>query len=93
MVPKFVDPEWPSTSTEVSEILERFQQIFQKQAPRKVSKLKPILSSCLEFLHDKYAIAELQGLIEETLVESQPERRVNEAKNKFKTGCKLSMNA
>ena len=42
-------------------------------------------------LHDKDVIAELQALIEETLVELQPERRVNHVKKKFKMGHKLRM--
>ena len=93
MRPKFVDPERLSTSAEVREIPEWFQQIFQKQAPRKVSKLKPFISSFLTLLHDKDAIAELQALIEETPVESQPKRRVNHVKKKLKTGHELRMTA
>ena len=89
--PKFVDPEQPSTLAEVEEMPERFQQIFRKQAPRKVSKLKPVLSSCLALLHDKDVIAELQALIEETPVESQPERTVKHVKKKFKTGHELRL--
>ena len=67
----FVDPEQPSTSAEVREFLECFQHIFQKQAPRKVSKLKPFLSSFLLLLHSKDASTELQALTEETTFESQ----------------------
>ena len=46
---------------------EQFQQIFQKKAPQKVSKLKSFLSNCLAPKYDKYVVAELQVLIEETL--------------------------
>ena len=75
--PDFVDLEEPSTSEEVREMLEKFQHIFQKRVPQKVSKLKSLLSSCLALIQDKDAIEELQALIEETLVEPQPEKRVN----------------
>ena len=51
------------------------------------------LSSCLALIQDKDVIAELQALIEETLVESQPEGRFNHAKNKFKMGRELRMTA
>ena len=87
----FVEPEQPSTLAEVREMPEGFQQIFQKQAPRKVSKLKPFLSSCLALLHDKAVVAELQALIEETPFESQPGRTVHHVKNKFKMGRELRM--
>ena len=52
-----------------------------------------MLSSCLALIQDKYVIIELQELIEETLVEPQPEKKVNQINNKFKTGCELRMTA
>ena len=42
---EFVEPAEPSTSEEVKEIPEQFQHIFQKNLPKKVSKLKSFLSS------------------------------------------------
>ena len=63
---EFVDTEQPSTSAEVKEIPERFQQIFRKQAPNKVSKLRSFLSSFLALIHDKDVVTKLQDLIEET---------------------------
>ena len=77
MWPEFVDLVEPSNSEEVREILERFQHIFHKKVPQKVSKIKSFMSSCLTLIQDKYAIEELQALIEETPVEPQPEKRVN----------------
>ena len=70
-----------------------FQHIFQKKVPQKVSKIKSFLSSCLVLIQDKDAIEELQALIEETPVEPQPEKRVNQIGKKFKTGRKLRMTA
>ena len=78
-------------SEEVTEMPERFQHIFQKKVPQKLSKLKSLLSSCLALIQDKYAIKELQALIEETPVEPQPEKRVNQVEKKFKTGHDLRM--
>ena len=51
------------------------------------------LSSFLALIWDKYVIAELQALIEESPKESQPKRRVNQVKKKFKTGHELRMTA
>ena len=42
-------------------------------------------------MQDKYAIAELQAMIEEIPVEPLPEKKVNQVWKKFKTGCKLKM--
>ena len=50
------------------------------------SKIKFFFSSFLVLIQDKDTIAELQALIEETPVEPQPEKRVNEVEKKFKTG-------
>ena len=60
---EFMDPEEPTTSKEVRDIPEWFQQIFQKKTPQKVSKLKLSLLSCLMLIQDKDAIAEWQALI------------------------------
>ena len=59
VLPEFVDPEKLSTLAQVGEILEHFQQIFQKKDPNKFSKLKSFLSSCLALIQDKDGVAEL----------------------------------
>ena len=41
--------------------------------------------------HDKDVVVELQVLIEEK--PSQPKKRINHVKKKFKSGCKLRMDA
>ena len=87
----FVDPEEPSTLEKVKDMPERFYHIFQKKVPHKVSKLKSFLSSLLALIQDKDAITELQALIEETPVESQPRRKVNHVKKKFKMRHELRM--
>ena len=81
---EFVDQEQPSTSIEVREMPECFQQLFQNSIPKKVSNLKSFMSSWLALIQDKDAITELQALIEEASVESQPGRKVNHVKKKFK---------
>ena len=43
------------------------------------------------WIKDKYAIEELQALIEETPVEPPPEKRVNQVGKKFKTSHELRM--
>ena len=90
---EFVDPEEPSTSEEVRDISERFQQLFQKHLPKKFSKLKTFMSSCLALIQDKDSITELQALIEETLEVSQLGNKVNHVKKKFKTGRELRKTA
>ena len=55
--------------------------------------IRSFLSICLALIHDKDTVAEMQALIEETPEESQPERRVNQVKKKFKTRCELRMTA
>ena len=80
-------------SGEFREMPEHFQQLFQKQIPKKVSKLKSFLLSFLALIQDKDAVIELQALIGETPEESQPERRVNQVKKKFKTRRELRMTA
>ena len=62
--PEFVEREEPSTSKEVKEMPERFQRIFPKNVPQKVSKIKSFMSSCLTLIQDKDAIAELVVIIE-----------------------------
>ena len=93
MQPEFVDQEQPSTSGEVREIPERFQELFQKQILKIFSKLKSFLSSFLALIQDKYVVSKLQALIGETPVESQPKIWVNQVKNKFKSGRELRMSA
>ena len=44
-------------------------------------------------IQDKDVITELQALIEEPLGEPQPEKRVNQVRKKFKTGCESRMTA
>ena len=83
--PEFVDVEEPSTSEEVREIPERFQCIFQKNIPQKVSNLKSFMSSCLTLIQDKDVITKLQAMIEETPIELQPEKKLNQVRKKFKT--------
>ena len=48
--------------------------------------LKSFISSFVTLIHDKYVVVELKALIEETPLESQPERKFNHVKKKFKTG-------
>ena len=73
----FIRPEVPSTSTEVKGMLEQFQDLLQKKASTKVSNLRPLLSSYLMLIQDKYAIAELQEIIDEILVVPHIEKKVN----------------
>ena len=78
---------------EVKDMPERFQHILKKNAPPKASKLRTFLSSYLTLMQDKDAIAELQVMIDEILVEPQLEKKVNQVQKKCKTGHKLRMNA
>ena len=55
----FIIPDVPSTSTKFKDMLERFQHLLHKKASPKVSKLIPLLSSCLMLIQDKDAIIEL----------------------------------
>ena len=82
-------PERPSTYAEVREMPECFQQLFENQIPKNVSKLKSYMSSCLALIQYKDDITELQALIEDTPKELQPRRKVNHVKKKFKTGREL----
>ena len=70
---------------------ERFDQILRNQPMRKASKLKDFFKSCLELIHDKYVVAKLTTLIEETPEELQPERRVNHVGKRLKNGRELRM--
>ena len=88
---EFMDPKQLSTLAKVWDMPECYQQLFQKKILKKVSKLKLFRTSCLALIQDKGGIEELQALIEETLEESQPKRRVNQVKKKFKTRCELRM--
>ena len=44
-------------------------------------------------MQDKYAIAELQAMIEELHVEPRPENKVNQVRKKIKTSRELRMTA
>ena len=90
---EFADLEEPSTSKEFREMPGQFQHIFQKKTPQNISKLKSFMSSCLVLIQDKDVITELQALIEETLVDLHPEKKVNQVNKKFKTGHELRINA
>ena len=81
---EFIRSKVPSTSTEVKEMPKRFQGIFQKKVPPKVSKLRTFLSNCLTLMKDKYAIAELQAMIEEIPVEPRTEKKVNQVRKNVK---------
>ena len=89
--PYFIGTEQPSTLGQVKYMLERFQKIFEQQSVNKstdeVSKLKPLLSSCLVLIQDKDALAELGALIEMLPKKDPPGKKVNSFKMKFKTGC------
>ena len=92
---EFISAEKPSTSSQVKDMPERFQKIFEQRSIDKtadrVSKIKPFLSSCLALIKDKEAIAELQSLIE-TLPKGNPlPKKVNSIKTKLKTRCELKM--
>ena len=78
---------------EVKDMLERFQHILQKNTLPKVSDLRTFLSSCLMLIQDKHAIVEVQEIIDEILVVPRIEKKVNQVRQKCKTGRKLRMNA
>ena len=58
-----------------------------------VSKLKPLLSSCLALIKDKEALAELEALIETLLEGDPPPKKVNSIKTKLKTRRELRITA
>ena len=95
--PEFNDAEQPSTSSQMKDIPERFQKIFEWQSTDKisykVSKLKLFLSSCLALIKDKEALAELEALIEVLPGEDHLPKKVNSIKTKLKIGHKLRMTA
>ena len=76
----FISPDVPSTSTEVKDMPERFQHLFQKKASTEVSKLSPLLSSWLMLIQDKDAIAELQVIIDEIPIVPHIENKVNQVR-------------
>ena len=78
MQSNFIGPNVPSNSIKIKDMLERFQHLLQKKASTEVSKLRPILSSCLMLIQDKDAIAELQAIIDEIPVVPQIEKKVNQ---------------
>ena len=58
---------------------------------KKVSKLKYIFKSCLALIHDKDDVIELKTVVEETVEDLRPDKRVNHIKRKLKTGRELRM--
>ena len=70
---------------------ERFQRIFQKNIPQKVSQLKSFLSSCLTLIQDKDSIVELQAMTEEIPIGLRRKKKLNQVRKKFKTGHELRM--
>ena len=51
------------------------------------------MSICLTLMQDKDAIEKLQAMIEETPIEPQIEKKVNQVRKKLKTGNELRMTA
>ena len=64
----------------------QFEQLIKKPPMKKVSKLKEFFKSCLSLINDKYVVVELTTLIEETLEDPRPKKRVNHIEKKLKTG-------
>ena len=64
---------------------ERFEQLIRKPPMKKVSKLKEFFKSFLALIHDKDVGAKLKTLIEETIEDLRPGKRVNHIKIKLKT--------
>ena len=64
---EFFDTNQPSTSGEVRAMPEIFKQLIIKSPMKKVSKLKYFFKIGLELIHDKYDVAKLTSLIEETI--------------------------
>ena len=89
----FISLDVPSTLIEVKDMPKRFQHLLQKKASTKVSKLRPLLSSCLMLIEDKDSIAELQAIIDEIPIVPHIEKKVNQVRRKCKTGRELRMNA
>ena len=91
-LPKFLDKNQASTFVaivprrSIVEIPEIFDQLFQKQLTRKVSKLKEFFKSCLSLTQDKDVVAELTTLIEEPQVELRPYIRANRVGKRLKIG-------
>ena len=74
-------------------MLEWFQHLLQKKSSTEVSKLRPILSSCLMLIQDKDAIAELQAIIYKIPVVPHIENKVNQVRWKCNTGHELRIKA
>ena len=87
---EFISLEVPSNYIEVKDTPEQFQNILQKKAPPKVSKLRTFLSISLTLMQD---IAKLQEMIEEISVELQLKKKVKQVQKKCKTGRELRMSA
>ena len=60
---------------------------------KKANNLTSFLSSFLALIQDKDVVTELQALIEETPVKSQPKRTVKHVKKKIKMRNELRMTA
>ena len=71
---------------------EQFQHLLQKKYSTEVSKLRHLLSICLMLVQDKDVIAELQAIIDEIPVVSHIEKKVNQVRQKCKTGHELRIN-
>ena len=73
----FISHGVPSNSTEIKDVPEWFQHLLHKKDSPEVSKLRPLLSSCLMLIQDKDVIAELQAIIVEIPIEPQIEKKVS----------------
>ena len=89
----FISPDVPSTSIQVKDMPERFQHLLQKKSSTEVSKLRPLLSSCVMLIQDKDVIAKLQAIIDEIPVVPHIKKKVNQVWKKCNTGHELRMNA
>ena len=87
----FISPYIPLASVEFKDMPERFQHLLQKKDSPKVSKLRPLLSSCLMLIQDKDGIAKLQAIIDGIHVVL--EKMVKQVQRKCKTSHELRMNA
>ena len=93
----FISAKQPSTLGQVKDMPKRFQEIFEQRTANKnadkVSKLKPLFSSCLVLIKDKEALVKLESLIE-MLPKGDPlPNKVNSINTKLKTGHKLKLTA
>ena len=70
---------------------EIFEQLLRKQPMKKVSKIKEFFKSCLALIHDRYVVADLITLIEETSKYLRPEKRFNHIEKRLKISRELQM--